>query len=43
MRGLKEEQLESNHRENRAMGRKVKLITAITSTDLGREEMAVHL
>jgi hypothetical protein len=35
------EQFESKHHENRATGRKVRPITDVTSTALGREEMAV--
>jgi hypothetical protein len=37
------EQLESNFRENRAKGRKVRPITDVTSTALRKEEMAVRL
>jgi hypothetical protein len=43
LRKEQREQLESKHCENRAMVRKVRPITDITSTALGREEMAVHL
>jgi hypothetical protein len=44
--GLKGEQwewLENNHCENQAMGRKVRPITDVTSTVLGKEEMAGRL
>jgi hypothetical protein len=43
LRREQQEQLESSHCENRTTGRKVRPIKDFTSTDFGREEMAVHL
>jgi hypothetical protein len=36
------EQLESKHREKRVMRRRVRPMTDVTSTALGREEMTGH-
>jgi hypothetical protein len=41
LRAEQREWLLSNHHENQAMGRKVRPSTDITSTALGKEEMAV--
>jgi hypothetical protein len=43
MSGLKWEQLESNHHENRAMGKEERSITDITSIALRKEEILVCL
>jgi hypothetical protein len=43
LRREQREQLWSNHRENRATGRKMKPITDVTSIALGKEDMAVRL
>jgi hypothetical protein len=40
---LRREQLQSNQRETDPQGRKARLITDIDSTDIGKEEMSVHL
>jgi hypothetical protein len=40
---LRREQFEGNHHENQALGRKVTPSTDVTSTALGKEELAVHL
>jgi hypothetical protein len=38
-----EEQFQSNHCENHASGKRVRPITDVISTALGKEEMTVHL
>jgi hypothetical protein len=43
LRREQQEMLESKHRVNRAMGRKVRSITDVTNTALGKEEMAIRL
>jgi hypothetical protein len=43
LRRERREQLESKHRENPATWKKVRPITDVTSTALGKEEMAVRL
>jgi hypothetical protein len=43
LRREQREQFERNHRKNRATGKKVRLITDVTSTALGKKEMVTPI